>query len=273
MCDQYTATQKRFVSGSGIHGANLKGVCIQDTWADNQHRLAQIALTLGISNFEAWLAETIAILDVPTANPKRDSSRRRELASELQKPSGYANALARLNPTQSVVLTKCISPALAREHQKAVTALPALIAVFRHFKDLRNKMAHEGGLADTQVVTSYANIAALTPADLEMSEVPATAAVVLNDPITLQLRGVVGLTGVVLRIVRAFDYHLSNSLRSELHLIERWKAEWGTQGAYQGAPLKRRRSIARKCVQLGLPPPEHLADLDAFLQSHLLGLE
>src|SRR3990172_7350655 len=52
----------RFVSGSGIHGANLKRACVDQTWTRQQERFAKFLLIDTCATYEAWISGTLEAL-------------------------------------------------------------------------------------------------------------------------------------------------------------------------------------------------------------------
>lgn len=268
------ALRAKFVVGSGVRGDNLRRVCVEQSWHDNQARLAQVALALGVGNFEGWLAET-ATLMYPGDN--KQARRQREVVSAgLENLGRYEATLAMLTRDTSEVVAGSFAPALRREHAGALAALPQLVALYRHFKDLRNKLAHEGGLADAHTVATHAAVATLTAADLGLKQLPEVHPVAAGARVSVSLRGVVGLTAVMVRMVQAYDARLSVSRHAEAELLARWRARFGARrGAYLRSAATRRRKLGMRVGQLGLPmvAPGQLPALEALLMEHELALE
>jgi len=69
----------------------------------------------------------------------------------------------------------------------------------------------------------------ITAKDLGLKEVPETRPTVVGAPLSFTLRGVVGATAVMVRIVNAFDARLSEAHCAEESLRKRWEEEWGLQ--------------------------------------------
>lgn len=265
--------RSRFVAGSEILGVNLRRICVDESWNLNKERLALVALTLAVSNFESWLSEVVAYHISGTGDLKKDRNIRTAIASDLQKPSEYAKALRKIGNPPSSIMTRCIAPALTAEHAAELGSLPGLVAVYRHFKDLRNKLSHEGGRADRQLVDSFNAAQSLSASSLSIA-LPEMKPVSLGAPISLSLRGVVGATGVIIQVVKAYDATLASSQQAESSLVNRWRAKWGSQaGKYNLEPKRRQSKLMGRLRALGLATPHHVAELDAFLRLHKLALE
>lgn len=265
--------RSRFVAGSELGGVNLKRICIDESWDENKQRLARVALMLAISNFESWISDVVDYHMPRLADAGKDRAARMVAASNLQKPGEYSKTLNRLTGAHSSIMTKCIAPTLVAEHKAAINSLPNLVKVYRHFKDLRNKLSHEGGTADQQVVDSYTAAQSLSLSDLSMA-LPEMRPVSVGAPVSVSLHGVVGATGIIVRLVKAFDAILAVSQRAESVLIEMWRAKWGMQiGRYNMEAKRRQRKIGGRIRALGLATPHCLTEFDAFLQTKRLALE
>ncbi|MBX3269806.1 MAG: hypothetical protein KF729_06075 [Sandaracinaceae bacterium] len=257
----------RFVSGSRIHGANIKGVCIDASWNANQEQLAAIALTLGISNFEGWLSDVVAQADEPgTASPSGLVGRRMKLASDIMKPKSFKSAVGKLLGTGSELGRTCFGPPLARRWKRELEKLDALLRVLRHFKDLRNKIVHNGGVADQQLVDSFNDISSLTKDDLGTPEFPSLNPVTLGSRVSLSLRGVVAMTDVLLRIAAAVDATLSESQSVDRIVFERWQAAHGKRVMLSNDQKKRNARIEKLVVAAGCSPVDGAAFLAEWLR-------
>ena len=54
----------RFVSGSQVHGSNLKRACVTTKWADQQSLIAGIILTNALAIYEHWADEILKVVKV-----------------------------------------------------------------------------------------------------------------------------------------------------------------------------------------------------------------
>ncbi|MDD5088458.1 MAG: hypothetical protein PHI18_06645, partial [bacterium] len=54
--------RERFVTGSGINGANIKRACLEMTWQQQQDHLARVVLTNIIAIHESWISQVLTDL-------------------------------------------------------------------------------------------------------------------------------------------------------------------------------------------------------------------
>src|SRR5712664_2088731 len=100
----------RFVTGSGIHGANLLRACVDQTWDDQQAQFASYVLIGVIALYEGWAESVSSRFPQPRTN-----------ATQLQFPSfgtfgnaqpGIGQALTRMSSQQSPAMRKIFSRSL-----------------------------------------------------------------------------------------------------------------------------------------------------------------
>ena len=78
--------------------------------------------------------------------------------------------------------------------------------VYRYFKECRNCIIHSGGRTNQNLVDAYAAISGLLASDLDVAEVPDMQSVTSVDAlVTLSLRGVVGFSQIVIKLVEVLD--------------------------------------------------------------------
>lgn len=204
--------QSRFISGSGIHGASIEQACIRSTWEENQESYAQFLLFQTFGIYESWIAE---ILDLFSENV-------RKVEKGLQFPSGGSSstgvlyALGKLIPSESAFLRDAFYTPRNAPQPFSSTRLDGLLITYRAFKECRNCFAHDGGVVSQQAKLACDAYSALTnPRDLGLTELPVMPSQAVDSPVRLSLRGCVGFTDVVLKIMSTLDAELSRSIKAE----------------------------------------------------------
>jgi hypothetical protein len=251
----------RFVSGSGIRGANLRLACIETSWQDQQERFAKFLLIEICALYEAWLEGVSAELGV--ANFR---------VIDFQFPSchpggGLGAALARTRSAISTEIANCIFPALARNRKYSGTKIEELLKCYWFFKECRNSLVHRGALVDQKLLNAYGSFNPLTRNDLGLAEKPAYSPInALGDKVAPQLRGVVGLADVVLRIITTLDAELSKCQEAENVLNSMWYEKHGGAVTLPYDLTSRNQRVIRLVVQLNLPKPSHPDELMTMLK-------
>jgi hypothetical protein len=239
----------RFIEGSGIRGANLKSACIDKSWQQQQERFGKFLLIEICALYEGWLEGVKGELSLASFDVKG-----------FQFPSnnngGYSSALANALTRISVDMTNCIFPALARNRKYSNQRIEELLTCYWFFKECRNSLIHRGSLVDQKVMNAYNSYHPLSKNSLGLSEKPAYASIhTVGDKVVPQLRGVVGLADVVLRIITTLDGQLSKCLEAEDVLLSMWIEKH--RGAVTLPATSKNQRASRLIRQLNLPTPSN----------------
>ena len=83
---------------------------------------------------------------------------------------------------------------------------------WRTFKECRNSIIHRGGKTDQRTVDAYNDIVGITAADIDVAEVPEMFTMsAVDETVKISLRGVVGFSQIVLKLVEVIDTELIKS--------------------------------------------------------------
>lgn len=254
----------RFVLGSGIRGANLKRSCIDSSWDLQQEQFAKFLLIEFCALYEAWIDEVLNEIGQSNGASK-----------QLQFPTngtyGVRNALATLQTTISPELETAIYPSLQTNRKYSLAQLDELLICYRYFKECRNVLVHNGGIATQRAADAYAAYALLTKAALGVTEVPAHYPILAqNDRVKLSLRGVAGFGEIILKLVSTLDIEISKSIHAERILKDRWIAVNGKGRDIPGKTESRRTAIIRLIRKLDLPTPQSPETLLPLLKRNSL---
>jgi hypothetical protein len=210
---------KRFALGSGRKGGELYRACIETTWEEQQEEFAAIILVNAIAAFEDF---TQSLAEKAGVSPAR------QIAEALQFPvrtppqqvNGHDWAFSQFGPSTASMRGVFYMAHNARRY--AGFHLNNLLTCYRYFKSLRNMLAHNGGRANQQMVDAYQAFSTVaTKTALGLSEVPQHHPVVLGQEVKIELRGVIGLCDVILRIMTTYDAELSDRRVAEIEFDER----------------------------------------------------
>lgn len=264
------AVTAKFTDGSGIHGAgNLKRIICEQSWETQQERLARVLLVDVCAVYESWLSMILADLGA--------GSRDRE--TELQSPTdatgsaGVWACIRNLTALESSVLDSAFGAALRSSRKNKKAHLDNLLRCYRYFKECRNSIVHRGAIGNQKAVDAYQEFSAVaTPTSLGIKEVPAHEVITLGSPVRLRLRGVVGLSDIVVRMIHTIDAELCRSARSEVYLLHRWKKCHGSRKLLSADPVRRRRQVTKLCGALNLPAPTNHVAFEGWLREKRLVL-
>jgi hypothetical protein len=277
-CSHYPAASvqvldDRFVSGSGLHGANLKRACIDTNWEYQQQQFAKFLLISLFSIYEGWLADVLRIV-APAARQRELDKRCQFPDSAARSGNGVTAAAAEIKLNSSQMLVGAFYVALQTQKKNALPKLGELLTCYRAFKESRNSFAHQNGLATQTAVQAYQSYAALSASDLGVGEKPILLPVLLNGPIVLSLRGVIGFSDIVLRIIATLDAEFSCSHLAEREFRDQWVERHSVNGKIPRLMLRsaganrREKQLARMVRKLDLPRPSQTSRIDSFLKQY-----
>jgi hypothetical protein len=130
---------------------------------------------------------------------------------------------------------------------------------------------HGGGVVDQRLVDAYTGfLPVANTAALGVGEVPRHAPVVLGGNIALSLRGVVGFSHIVLKIMATIDAEISRSQNAEKAFCKRWKQTNPRRLFMPTVPERRERRINLLVHKAGFPKPSNPAEFGTWLNNSKL---
>ena len=204
----------RFALGSGMRGGELKRACVDTPWERQKSDFAEFILYTMIGAFEEYTARLAELAAPP--------SQQRRVSKSLQFPGAPSVSPIQQLVSPSSSLAGVFSSSVYSNKRYSSGALHNLLICYRFFKAMRNMLAHNGGIADQETVDAYQRFSSVaTIAALGVPEVPMHHSLMLGDEIKLELRGVIGFSDVILRIITTYDAHLSESTLAENEVASR----------------------------------------------------
>ncbi len=250
----------RFAEGADISGGNLKRACIEHSWEQQKESFARILLVNTIANYEGWIE---GLLEEFGRNNKA-----MQQALQTTGPSGIIHALTQLTANKSQMMTTHVYPKLIQGRHYALQKLEAMMTCYRMFKELRNCGMHRGGVGDKRVQDAFNNFSTVaSTAALGVSEVPKHFPIVLGAPIQLSLRGVVGFSHIVLKIMSSVDAELSQAVEAEKVFLARWRSKHGPRLTIPGDLARRKERLLRMARGAGVLPLTDFEGIGVWLKS------
>ena len=202
----------KFSQGSGIRGVNYKRAFVEHSWEKQQSDFAWILLNSTIPIFEGWLEElkqsVFASLKI----------------KEMQFPIKVQSEVNRLTVNESATLKDCFYNKYCGKRERCYSHIDALLYCYRVFKEARNCYMHNAGKVNSNLVNAYNDFLPYNnTTDLCVSEVPEFNAPILNEPISISLRGVVGFSYILIKIMVSLDTELLRSMEAEAEFLRRYK--------------------------------------------------
>lgn len=257
--------QGRFAEGANIQGANLKRACIDYSWDEQKESFARLVLTNSFAIYEGWLDEILRALG---KNPLK-------LSLEFQFPSnagfkydGVITSLGKITATESLPMKKSIYPVLGKKRHYALSRLNEMLMCYRFFKEIRNCDIHSGGIASEYLVTTYqAASQIMTESGLGVNEVPIHTPPVEGQKINISLRGVVGFSQILLKIMATLDAEFCRSILAEKEFIVKWKRANPHKKMLSADFGTRKSQITKMTMKAGFPAPADTQEFGNWLHS------
>jgi hypothetical protein len=247
----------RFALGSEMRGGELRRACIEIPWERQRADFAEFILIACIATFEEYTARIAEIAAPP--------SRQRQLSKVLQFPTQNSASPVATIVRPSSALRGVFSTSLQSNRRYSPNTLNHLLICFRFFKETRNAIAHNGGRASQEAVDAYNRFRSVaTTSALGLSEVPKHHPLRLGDEVRLELRGVIGLSDVILRIISTYDGQLCESDLAEREIVDRVEPVQ-KKSQFVKARLRDKR-IAAMFRNCGLPGVTITSDLVELLR-------
>lgn len=239
--DSYAAATQdtlsnRFALGSGLKGGELLRACVETGWEEQQEEFAGIILVNAIAAFEDFtqvIAEKAQI-----ASPRATAEALQfPIKVPPQRKNGHNWAFNRFGPSLPTLRGVFYIAHSIRKYSGP--QLNNLLICYRYFKELRNARAHNGGRASQATLDAYTAFSAVaTEAALGLKQVPKHNPVALGQAVKVELRGVIGLCDVILRIMTTYDAELSDRRIAEIEFDERTPALSASVKMPPGDPKK-----------------------------------
>lgn len=255
----------KFSLGSGIHGVNYKRAFLENSWEMQQAKFAWILLNSTIPIFEGWLEELKQTI-FPDLKIK-----------DMQFPGSVQVEVTRLKQNSSAMLINSFYQSYSHKRDRCYANIDALMKCYRVFKETRNCYMHNGSKADAKLINAYTDyIPVATKTDLCVSEVPEFIQPILGSDIQISLRGVVGFSYILIKIMVSLDSELLCTSDAEKEILARYKEKHTNKDNHfilrtlkpdlDGA----HRQVKRYIQQCGFPVPQTADDLTDFLLKNRL---
>jgi hypothetical protein len=249
----------KFSLGSGIHGVNYKLSFIDKRWEEQKEDFAWILLNSTIPVLEAWTEEVEK--SFPSTNHL-----------QLQYANTVESEIKKATIHESTIMKTCFYPLYIAQKDRCTPLLKNLLICFRFFKEMRNCYMHNGMRAHDNLIFAYNKFSKISsPQQLGLQEIPVHSVPVKNNKIRLDLRGVVGFSAVLRKIMITVDTELVRSEKAEKQFIARWQEVHSIHRVLKSDPVGAERQVARYIKKCGLPVPSSTALVKNFLlQEQLL---
>lgn len=206
--------RRELVNDPGIHGINLYRIVYKYTWKREEEFLAEILLIYATAIFDDWadkfVAESLDRLndsakkDEPEENKSDDKGSKGTSRNDIIKKMRSGDFGLYLEELKKVDGSKA-SGGSRKGDGSDNGYIDNQILLYKYFKQCRNCVAHGDKKFSAEVEKIYLEVRNLTPEECDLKEIPEMACSEADSPFELKLRGVVGFTQVLLKIITYYD--------------------------------------------------------------------
>lgn len=169
---------------------------------------------------------------------------------------------------KSAIMTNAYFDVYKAASQLDFGKLENYMLLYRYFKEARNCYMHHNFTATQSVVDRYSlYVPKATLTDLDTEEVPVTIPPILGKPIHLSLRGVIGFSQFIRRILVISDTFLIMTTAAEDEFLSRRPHMWLVQ-TLSGDIARAKQQITKYSNKVGLQKPTWSIEYQNFLIHH-----
>lgn len=208
------------VPGGG--GVDLQPL-VSSSWSAIETTFSDLILTQGAIHYEDWCVELARKTVAPATKVKAETYQFPAAArspnwtnwSELDAPG--------VLPT-SRFLDSQIKPGLMAAFATNVSHLDATLKWYRHFKEMRNAVAHHGGFARLSNEQAYDAAAVVPLSKIGIRRDYASPRPVSGTRVSISVADATLFLAVIQRLALAFDAKFCHTVAAEAHLADRVRA-------------------------------------------------
>lgn len=202
------------VKGLKIHGLDLAAIANDYTWEYEEEFLAEVLLIYATAIFDDWadkfVAESLAGFndsakkEEPGENKSDDKRGKGTSNNEIirrMRSGDFETYLKELKKVDGSRAKSCSQ----NGNESDMGYINKQILLYKYFKQCRNCIAHGDKTFSGQVEMAYFQVCNLTAEECDLKDVPEMVLSAAGSPFELKLRGVVGFTKVLLKIITYYD--------------------------------------------------------------------
>lgn len=211
---------------------NLFRIGIHTSLPDIEYKITKNLLINLFPFYEEWVHKMTRLLIHPYLTlPKKELhiyTQALQYSSlspfkHTDKSYSYKDFLHIAKSTNSSVLYPLYSTYKKNNAHYDLHALDNWLLYYRYFKECRNCIIHNGGYVTKGLIQAYHAIQHITLDDLKISELPQIIPPTLNNPLQLSLRGVVGFSQFIFKLIATLDTEMILCEQAQQYLCNRIK--------------------------------------------------
>lgn len=243
-----------------VHGVNYKRAFFETSYEEQEEKIAWFLLNNLFAIHEGWAERIYTEIFDGNGYAKNTFIKNLELGNLYSKFSTY------FTPTrkESSILCSSFYPVYESNASLDFSKIDNYMLCYRYFKEARNCYMHKNFIASQFLVDRYNEFQTVaTKTLLDVEEVLVTIPPVLGKTVRLNIRGVIGFSQIIKRIIVISDAYLLRNQAAEKEILERKPHAWNCRTL--GAKTERiKTQIKQFCNKAGLLKPIYSEELKDF---------
>lgn len=205
-----------------VHGVNYRAAFFDTAWNAQEEKIAWLLLNNLFAVHEGWAQRLYEETFVGYGYTEM-FVKNLEKKNLSQKLSSYFVTTKKL----SSVMDGAFFDVYKNKSRLDFGKLDNYMLCYRCFKEARNCFMHGNFVASSRLIKAYADyLPKATLTDLDVSEVPVFIPPTQGQPVELNLRGVIGFSQILRRIIIISDINLLRATAAEKEFLDRKPDEW-----------------------------------------------
>ena len=248
---------------SNVHGTGYREAFLNTSWELQEEQLAWLLLNNLFAIHEGW-AESIFYERFEKKGYVKDT-----FVKSLEKKSLSAKFASYYvtSSKRSQLLTNAFFDVYKDASRLDFSKIDNYMLMYQYFKAARNCFMHGNCIASQWLLDEYAAYSAVaTTTDLDVAEVPVVIPPVLGQKLHLNIRGVIGFSDFIQRILIISDINLLQTLAAEDEFISRRPSQ--NLLTLSANSSRAKAQIGQVCVSAGFLRPNWSEELQRYMVAH-----
>ena len=249
---------------SYIHGINYKRAFFETSYEEQEEKLAWFLLNNLFAIHEGWVERIYAEIFCVAGYKRYTFIKNLEYENLSSKFSAYFTPAGKESP----ILCTSFYPVYESKASLDFSKIDNYMLCYRYFKEARNCYMHRNFVASQELVNSYTAFQAVaTVTNLDIDEVLVIIPPILGQPVKLSMRGVIGFSQIIKRIIVISDAWLLRNKAAEKEILARKPKSWNRRTLSSKKDCIKGQ-ITRFCHKSGFLKPIYSEEL----KNHLISI-
>lgn len=247
----------RFSSDNKIIRGNLYRSCIDTSWDEHLEQYGRIILINLFAYYESWLKSVLELLNQYSVQVEKGL----QFPSNFTSNKGIVPILNSLVPENPSIMENAFYNKYKLKKKYHFDKIEYFMICYRYFKELRNSIIHQGGIATMNYFEAQEAYKVLTRDQLVAKEKPKFHEVNEGENVKVDIRGIVGFSDIILKIVKTIDTELIRAEGSHNEFLARWRLKIGKVQLPYGRERERMMKHINNCNFLKPDDPEEIRSM------------